>query len=279
VATQTVRDLLADNPNGISRPALLAWARLRIDPSMTDAALDAELAALGGDLEDRDGFLRLRGAVVSEPEPTREADAQAPGSAWSPPTPAPEPVIAGRVGPGGVPPTSAADEGMAGGEAVAAWDAPKQGLGKSRVAIAVIVLGIIGAAIVGQTVLKGESVGASDLSIGDCIVVPEAQEFSELDQTACDEPHTGEVFFVGDHPAGDDSAYPSDDEFYDWTVGTCEPLFEVYTGSAYDEQEPLDYGWFTPTGNGWTEGDREVICYLGLASGSATDRSWKDAWP
>lgn len=278
MATQTVRDLLADNPNGISRPALLAWARLRIDSSMTDATLDAELAALGDDLEDREGFLKLRGAVASEPEPTREFEPPA-GSAWSPRTPAPEPVIAGWVGPGGEPPTSPADGGIVEGEAAAAWDAPKQGLGKSRVAIAVVVLGIIGAAIVGQTALQGESVDASDLSVGDCIVVPEAQEFSELDQTACDAPHTGEVFFVGDHPAGGDAVYPSDDEFFDWTVGTCEPLFEAYTGSAYAEQEPLDYGWFTPTGDGWSEGDREVICYLGLASGSATDRSWKDAWP
>jgi hypothetical protein len=277
VATQTVRDILADNPTGISRPALLAWARLRIDPSLSEAALDEELAALGDEIEDADGFLRLRGAarppdVELEPQPTWAPSSTSAQAA------APEPVQ-GWIGPGGTPTMVASDEMGVVTEAPAEWQAPSQGLGKSRLAITVVVLAVIGAAIVGQTIIGGETVDASDLSVGDCIVVPDEGEFSELGQTACDDPHTGEVFFVGDHPGGDAAAYPTDDEFFDWSVATCEPLFEAYTGIAYAEQEPLDYGWFTPTADGWSAGDREVICYLGLADGSETSQSWKDAWP
>jgi hypothetical protein len=164
-------------------------------------------------------------------------------------------------------------------ETPAEWQAPSQGLGRSRLVITVVVLAVIGAAIVGQTFLSAENTDASDLAVGDCIVVPEAAEFSELPVTGCDEAHTGEVFFVGDHPGGGDAAYPSDDEFFDWSVATCEPLFASYTGSAYADQEPLDYGWFTPTGDGWSAGDREVICYLYMADGSETSQSWKDARP
>jgi hypothetical protein len=276
VPTETVRDILAANPTGLSRPALLAWARLRIDPAMTDAALEAEIAALGDAVEDRNGFLVLLDAARSESPDASWSSSERPSEpdeADAPPT-----VIAGWTPPeGGQAGPVPTDDGSP--ETVVDWQAPQQSLGKSRVLIAVAALALIGGAIVAQTLLGGETVDAFDLSVGDCIEVPEASEFSELGQTACDEAHTGEVFFVGDHPDGADAAFPSDDAFFEWVGGVCDPAFQTYTGAAYEDQTTLDYGYFTPTADGWEAGDREVICYLALADFSETDQSWKDAFP
>ena len=57
---ETIREILASHESGISRGGLLAWARLRGDPKMTDAQLDAALTELGDQVIDVQGFLYLR---------------------------------------------------------------------------------------------------------------------------------------------------------------------------------------------------------------------------
>ena len=104
---ETVRGILAAHHSGISKPGLLAWARLRIDTAMTEAQLDEELARLGDEVVDLDGFLYLVEYVdasrrpvqpdypASEAEGSRPEPSQSPDWTWSRPAPA-------RVGRGGI---------------------------------------------------------------------------------------------------------------------------------------------------------------------------------
>jgi hypothetical protein len=107
-------------------------------------------------------------------------------------------------------------------------------------------------------------------------VVPPEDEFDEVRRLPCSEPHDGEVFFNEDHPGPD---FPSDDAFQSWVEAECIPAFESYTGSAYDDQEVLDIGWFTPTERSWTFGDRGVTCYLTPVNGIPTTVSYRGANP
>lgn len=126
------------------------------------------------------------------------------------------------------------------------------------------------------TPTAGTVVGAETLAVGDCLVLPSEDTFDDVRTLSCTEPHDAEVFFVGDHPDGD---YPSDETFEAFVDAQCLPVFETYTGSAFDDQDVLDVGWFTPTSGAWDGGDREVVCHLTPADGSTTDRSWAGGNP
>lgn len=126
------------------------------------------------------------------------------------------------------------------------------------------------------TPTAGTVVGAETLAVGDCLVLPSEDTFDDVRTLPCTEPHDAEVFFVGDHPDGD---YPSDEAFEAFVDAQCLPVFETYTGSAFDDQDILDVGWFTPTPGAWDGGDREVVCHLTPADRSTTDRSWAGSNP
>jgi hypothetical protein len=319
---ETVRDILAANATGLSRPALLAWARLRIDPGMTDAQLDAELAALGDEVVDDDGFLRLRGAIPTseesfEPEGWDEAPG-APASTWAAdgsipgwnasgdatstvPTAADAPAPGTDPGRGGIPGWAAsgaawpAGAGTGDGEPmetpgsveapaeVQGWQSGGRGITRGQIVIALVALGVIAAAVSFQALSAssegGENRAAEDLRVGDCIAIPEAEEFEEVLVIECTTPHAGEVFFVGDVPADRDADFPTDLGWEAFAADRCTPAFADYTGSAYEGQDVLEYSWFTPTETGWSEGDREVACILYPADLSETSQSWRGASP
>lgn len=133
-----IREILASHESGISRDGLLAWARLRGNPQMTDEELESALAAMGDEVVDVQGFLYLR--RFAAPGATRDAappppPPPAPPAAWSAPaetTPGQvgagtEPVAAGVAGAGAgipswVPPDAPAAAPPDGG----AWPPPDQ---------------------------------------------------------------------------------------------------------------------------------------------------------
>ncbi len=126
------------------------------------------------------------------------------------------------------------------------------------------------------TPTSGSVVGAFNIELGDCLILPSEDQFDEVRRLDCSEPHDGEVFFVEDHPG---SSYPSDDDFSTYVDAQCLPAFEAYTGSGFDGQEVLDIGWFAPTERSWGNGDREVACYLTPIDGSRTSQSYRGANP
>ncbi len=292
---EIIREILASHRSGISRDGLLAWARLRGDPGMTDAQLEAALSELGAAVVDDQGFLYLREFA---PSAAREAGDAARISAH-PSEPA-SPVVPEPTGSGAW--LAAEQPGMAvdGNAWVApdgrAWPAPPASnrrlmLGSTIGVIIFLVVAGLGASILRQGVTTestgpsapapatptgGSVVGATDLAVGDCIVLPSEDQFNELRRLPCTDPHGGEVFFIADDPA---TAYPTDDEFQAWVQEQCMPAFATYTGSAYDSQDALDVGWFTPTSDSWDGGDRGVTCYVTPSGGTLTTQSFRDATP
>ena len=302
---ETVREILAAHGSGISKPGLLAWARLRIDTAMTDAQLDEELARLGDEIVDEQGFLYLRSvrerALDSPWEP--DANTRRLGDAASRDEGGGDDGGSDDGGP--TPPDASPDANQWLAPAppdAGAWTPPPagrrgvRGIGKviGLVFVGFWVLGLFGNLAEGffagwtdsatpaptrspdPTPTTGSVIPFDEIAVGDCLVVPSEDEFSELRRVPCDTPHGGEVFLVADHP---DGAYPTDEAFGEFIATVCPPAFQSWTGSAYDAQDLLDYSWFTPTEESWTDGYRTFDCYLALADGSLADRSYRDANP
>lgn len=302
-----IREILASHESGISRDGLLAWARLRGDPQMTDEQLDSALAALGDEVVDVQGFLYLRQHAPSTSVPAAAPTPPPTTPAWGEPPPpaAPPPVADGGWPPSdqaawGAPPPAPGSapgdsgEGGWGQPDQPAWAPPAaQPAGSRRsmviagAAVGVFVVMALGVSLVLRagdepatpavpTPTSGTVVGAQTLEIGDCLILPTEDTFDDVRTLDCTESHDAEVFFVGDHPDGD---FPSDDAFESFVDEVCLPAFAAYTGSDYYEQEVLDVGWFTPTEGAWEGGDREVVCHLTPADGSQSDRSWAGGSP
>jgi hypothetical protein len=85
---ETIREILASHESGISRDGLLAWARLRGDPNMTDAQLEAALTELGDQVVDDQGFLYLRQNAPASALRDSDAAAVAAAAASAAATPA-----------------------------------------------------------------------------------------------------------------------------------------------------------------------------------------------
>jgi hypothetical protein len=279
---ETVRGILAAHHTGISKPGLLAWARLRIDTTMTDAQLDEELARLGDEVVDVDGFLYLRDYVDPSRRPARAgapASARAPerrlaepSSAgdwtWSPPAPS-------RIGRGG------GTWKLLGLVAFLWWllsfvgGLVQDGAEMTPAPTATPTSSPTATPMPVPTPSIGDVVPWEAIAVGDCIVVPVEDTFGELRRVPCDTRHGGEVFALIDHP-GPLSAYP-DDSFASFATERCAPELEAWT--APEDRDALDLAWFYPTWEGWVEGDRQVTCYLVQANGSNMYSSYRAAKP
>lgn len=128
-----------------------------------------------------------------------------------------------------------------------------------RVIGIVIVLVIIGGiAFIFRDHITGS---ASDLKVGDCIDVPSATEFSDVQHRPCGDPHDGEVFALVKYPGDQSATYPITMQLQRFLVEQCGPAFTTYTGQPHDTVGDLDYSMFYPTRSSWGRGDRDVTCY------------------
>jgi hypothetical protein len=111
-----------------------------------------------------------------------------------------------------------------------------------------------------------------EIAVGDCMNVPEGDEFSSIDPIDCGDPHEVEIFAIIDMSRVSSAysfgtPYPGDDLYFAALDECSAQPFESYVGVPYDS---LDEGdtvlWvdaFTPTLEGWQEfDDREVQCLL-----------------
>ena len=107
-------------------------------------------------------------------------------------------------------------------------------------------------------ITDGGTLQVTDLRIGDCFALPDpdAAEVDEVDAKPCTETHQYELFHVGD-VAG--SEYPSDAAIEAFLTEECIPSFNTYVGMEYDISV-LDFIYFTPTTEGWDDGDHSVQC-------------------
>ena len=140
-------------------------------------------------------------------------------------------------------------------------------------------VGII-AAIAGGAFLLRDFLpsNAANLAVGDCFDLPstETETVEDVQHHPCTETHGGEVVFVGDFEPAPDS-YPTDDEMFTFISGRCITAFFDYTGLTDATAQHLDMSAFTPTVEGWDDGERKVICYAVTVDGSTMTTSVKKA--
>jgi len=185
--------------------------------------------------------------------------AEVPATAVQPPSPVPpewNPMPTGYAG---------ATDQVAGNDPAAApgpppgWTPPasEKPASKLRVLIPLIVI----AGFIGVTLyMTRDNQSADDLSVGQCIDLPTAVEFSTVTKRDCTAAHDAEIVLNVEFTESNDS-YPISLTFDRFSDDTCEPAVATYVGDAALAAEEISYGWFYPTGDSWSSGDRTVTCY------------------
>ena len=121
-------------------------------------------------------------------------------------------------------------------------------------------LAIVAVIIVGGFILRDRlSSSAGDLKVGDCFDEPASGgEISDVQHHPCTESHTAEVVFLGEM-TGENSTYPTDDQFDQYAATNCLPAFTSYTGRAVETETELTMSYYVPTqgrlGQGQPPGD------------------------
>jgi hypothetical protein len=84
-------------------------------------------------------------------------------------------------------------------------------------------------------------------------------EVKDVQHHPCSDVHGGEVVYVGKF--SNVTEYPADAVVSQFIDDNCVPAYKDYTGLDLFTTEGADLGYFTPTSDGWSKGDRGVICY------------------
>jgi hypothetical protein len=133
---------------------------------------------------------------------------------------------------------------------------------------------IIAAIAGGGFILRDRLSGAaSDLQVGDCFTATAETTVSDVQHNPCTEAHNAEVFFVGDYP-GSGGALPTISAFESFVDNSCVPALLTYIGgeaglAANPALATLELGYYHPIEDGWSKGDREIICFV-ESSGTLT---------
>jgi len=165
----------------------------------------------------------------------------------------------------GVPPQPASGEPP--GPAVA-------GRGKGGGRGAILIVGVIVAFLAIVLFLVRNNVEADDLAVGDCFNIPSGTSVQTVEKHPCNESHTAEVIFVGDY---DGDTYPISLSLGSFVEANCEPAFETYLGRGFDSEPELSIGYFYPSRDGWSSGDRKITCYVALPDEGPMTESVKSA--
>jgi hypothetical protein len=121
---------------------------------------------------------------------------------------------------------------------------------------------IVAVIVVGGIIFRDRLTGnASDLKAGDCFDTDTATEVKDVQHHPCTEAHTAEVVLVVNHTAAKGAPYPADSEIDTWADATCVPAILSYVGPTAD-LSALNYGIFYPKDSDWTDGERQMICYV-----------------
>jgi hypothetical protein len=132
------------------------------------------------------------------------------------------------------------------------------------VVIVVVIIAVIG---VGFFVFRDRLTGnVNDLQVGDCIDEPVlTTSVSDVQHQPCNQPHDAEVFaIVTDSSSGD---YPGDTHFSDLANSQCTDAASSYLGTDFNSRDDIGGGFFYPSSDSWSSGDRTVTCYLDRTDG------------
>jgi hypothetical protein len=126
--------------------------------------------------------------------------------------------------------------------------------------ISLVVFAVFGFGFVAAQLDGSEPI--DQLSVGDCFDPGTASEVYTVPVVDCDELHKAELYGKVEIDAFG-AEFPGDDEIYEWVNARCEDQFFAYVGEEYSGSRY----WievFTPTANGWDDGDRTGLCTVVL---------------
>ena len=106
-----------------------------------------------------------------------------------------------------------------------------------------------------------DNVAADDLKVGDCFNVPSGTTVQTITNFPCTESHTAEVFHVTTYTESG-TAYPLSFNFDSFVDTACTPVFATYVGAGLDARPDLSFGYFFPSRDGWSKGNRAITCYV-----------------
>lgn len=114
---------------------------------------------------------------------------------------------------------------------------------------------------------------AFKVKVGDCIAEPSGTEVKDVSIIPCGQSHDLEAYAAKDIVAG---SYPGQSEVEAQSEEYCGAEFATFVGLPFDESS-LELTYFYPTDETWKANDREIVCLIGGASGSATTGTLKGA--
>jgi hypothetical protein len=141
-------------------------------------------------------------------------------------------------------------------------------------------IAIIAIIAAGALIFRDRLTGnAGELKVGDCFDEPTTAEttIKDVQHHPCNEAHTAEVVFIGDHPAPAGAAVITEEDLGQFLRDTCAPAFNAYTGTDIFADETWDLRPFWPVDDRWKAGDREVTCYAVRVDGATMNTSIKKA--
>lgn len=119
---------------------------------------------------------------------------------------------------------------------------------------------------VSGAVSKAGSVPFHDLRVGDCLVYPDREQFTQVDITPCAEPHTAQVYLTTTLSAG---PFPGEDGLRAQIMPLCRQGLE----SMIDQDlvtDTMEITYFEPSDRGWATGDRVANCLVHESDGTLT---------
>ena len=106
---------------------------------------------------------------------------------------------------------------------------------------------------------EGESTDVFTIEVGDCLNDAEAGEtVSDVPVVDCAEPHDSEAF---KSIIMDDGDFPGQAAIDTASEEGCVTAFAEFAGISYEEST-LGVSWYFPTEDGWSNGDREILCLV-----------------
>lgn len=167
------------------------------------------------------------------------------------------------------PPPAEPDQGAWGGQLPTPGQPAKSRGNAGKIVLLMLIVAGIGLAVFSMV---DRSKTVDEIAVGDCMNVPEGDEFSSIDPIDCNDPHEVEVFAIIDMSTVSSeyaigTSYPGDDVYFAALDECSADPFESYVGIPYaslaESDTVLWVDAFTPTLEGWQEfDDREVQCVL-----------------
>ena len=138
--------------------------------------------------------------------------------------------------------------------------------------VPIVLLALLGVAIFAARAPRPTT--AFTLRPGDCFDIPGDAQVADVSVLACDGPHDAEVFVAGDLPTASPGPsalggpqYPGEGAVGQWVGANCGAAAEqAYVGGGPTSRPDVAVGYFFPSADAWTHGERQVTCYLHAAS-------------